>query len=82
MELKETLLKRRSCRKYKEEKVSDALIEELMIAAMSGPSACKVTDSPLFNIRLIRPTRLFAFTFLFEGKTSFNSGYLGAKIEN
>lgn len=40
MELKEALLKRRSCRKYKEEKVSDALIEELMIAAMSGPSAC------------------------------------------
>ena len=40
MELKEALLKRRSCRKYKDRLVSDELIKELMIAAMSGPSAC------------------------------------------
>lgn len=40
MELKEALLKRRSCRKYLDKKVSDELIKELMIAAMSGPSAC------------------------------------------
>ena len=40
MKLKEALLKRRSCRKYKDRLVSDELIKELMIAAMSGPSAC------------------------------------------
>lgn len=40
MELKEVLLKRRSIRKFTEEPVSEAMIEELMHAAMSGPSAC------------------------------------------
>ena len=40
MELKEVLLKRRSIRKFKEDKISDEIIHELMIAAMSGPSAC------------------------------------------
>ena len=40
MELKEALLKRRSCRKYLDKKVEEELIEELMVAAMSGPSAC------------------------------------------
>lgn len=40
MELKEVLLKRRSVRKFTEEPVSDAMIEELLHAAMSGPSAC------------------------------------------
>lgn len=40
MELKETLLKRRSCRKYLNKKIEEELINELMIAAMSGPSAC------------------------------------------
>ena len=39
MELKDALLKRRSCRKYTEELVSDEDINELMHAAMSGPSA-------------------------------------------
>ena len=39
MELKEALLKRRSCRKYTDEQVSDEDINELMHAAMSGPSA-------------------------------------------
>ena len=40
MELKEVLLKRRSVRKFKEEPVSDEMINELLHAAMSGPSAC------------------------------------------
>ena len=40
MEVKEALLKRRSIRKFKEDKISDEIIEELLIAAMSGPSAC------------------------------------------
>ena len=40
MELKEALLKRRSIRKFTEEPVSQEMIEELLHAAMSGPSAC------------------------------------------
>ena len=40
MELKEVLLKRRSVRKFTEEPVSDEMVEELLHAAMSGPSAC------------------------------------------
>lgn len=40
MEVKEALLKRRSVRKFTEEPVSDEMIEELLHAAMSGPSAC------------------------------------------
>ena len=40
MELKEVLLKRRSIRKFTEEPVSGQMIEELLHAAMSGPSAC------------------------------------------
>ena len=40
MELKEALLKRRSVRKFTEEAVSEEMIQELLRAAMSGPSAC------------------------------------------
>ena len=40
MELKEVLLKRRSIRKFTDKKVSDDIIEELLHAGMSGPSAC------------------------------------------
>jgi nitroreductase len=40
MELKEVLLKRRSIRKFKDTKISDEIISELLHAAMSGPSAC------------------------------------------
>ena len=40
MEVKEALLKRRSVRKFTEEAVSEEMIEELLRAAMSGPSAC------------------------------------------
>lgn len=41
MELKEALAKRRSVRKYTDEPVSLDDIEELLHAAMSGPSACR-----------------------------------------
>ena len=40
MEVKNALLKRRSIRKYLDKEVSDEIIEELLHAAMSGPSAC------------------------------------------
>ena len=40
MELKDVLLRRRSVRRFTEEPVSDEHINELMHAAMSGPSAC------------------------------------------
>ena len=40
MELKEALLKRRSVRKFTNDRVSDEAISELLHAAMSGPSAC------------------------------------------
>ncbi|MCF0112019.1 MAG: nitroreductase family protein [Erysipelotrichaceae bacterium] len=40
MEVKEALLKRRSVRKFKETVVPEEYIEELLHAAMAGPSAC------------------------------------------
>ena len=40
MELKEVLQNRRSVRRFTEESVCDEHIEELLQAAMSGPSAC------------------------------------------
>ena len=40
MEVKDALLKRRSIRKFKDEPISQEIIEELLIAAMSAPSAC------------------------------------------
>lgn len=40
MELKDVLLNRRSVRKFTEESVCREHIDELLIAAMSGPSAC------------------------------------------
>ncbi|MGN1398423.1 MAG: nitroreductase family protein [Erysipelotrichaceae bacterium] len=40
MELFETLLKRRSCRKYLATEVSDQLIDQILHGAMSAPSAC------------------------------------------
>ena len=39
MEVKDALLKRRSIRKFTEEEVSEEVINELLIAGMSGPSA-------------------------------------------
>ena len=40
MELKEALRKRRSVRKFTDQPVPEAYIDEMMHAAMSGPSAC------------------------------------------
>lgn len=40
MEVKEALQKRRSVRKFTEEAVPEELVEALLHAAMSGPSAC------------------------------------------
>ena len=40
MELKEALLKRRSVRKFTDREVPQEYIDELLHAAMSGPSAC------------------------------------------
>lgn len=40
MELKEVLRTRRSVRKFKEEPLSEEIIQELLRAAMSAPSAC------------------------------------------
>jgi nitroreductase len=51
MELKEALLKRRSVRKFTDEVVSDELIEELLHAAMSGPSACNKTPWEFYVVR-------------------------------
>lgn len=42
MELKDVLLKRRSVRKFTEEPISKEHINELLHAAMSGPSACNM----------------------------------------
>lgn len=50
MELKEALQKRRSIRKFKPDKVSDEQINELLHAAMSGPSACNKTPWEFFVI--------------------------------
>ena len=51
MELKEVLLKRRSVRKFTEENVSDEQINELLHAAMSGPSACNKTPWEFYIVR-------------------------------
>ena len=51
MELKEALLKRRSVRKFTDERVSDEQIDELLHAAMSGPSACNRTPWEFYVIR-------------------------------
>ncbi len=43
MDFKELLLKRRSVRKFTDEPVSKECIDEMLHAAMSGPSACNRT---------------------------------------
>ena len=40
MELKQALLKRRSCRSFLDKEIDKTIIKELMEAAMSGTSAC------------------------------------------
>ena len=51
MELKEVLLKRRSVRKFNDTPVPDEYIEELLHAAMSGPSACNKTPWEFYVVR-------------------------------
>lgn len=50
MELKDVLLKRRSVRKFTDQIVSDEVIDELLHAAMSGPSACNRCPWEFFAI--------------------------------
>ena len=50
MELKDVLIKRRSVRKFTDEKVSEEQIEELLLSAMSGPSACNRTPWEFFVV--------------------------------
>ena len=54
MELKEALLKRRSVRKFTDEPVSKEMIDELLHAAMSGPSACNKKPWQFYVIRRIK----------------------------
>ena len=51
MELKEALLRRRSVRKYKDMPVTDEQINELLHAAMSGPSACNKTPWEFYVVK-------------------------------
>ncbi|MDO4478684.1 MAG: nitroreductase family protein [Lachnospiraceae bacterium] len=51
MELKEVLLKRRSVRKFSDQDVSREFIDELLHAAMSGPSACNATPWEFYVIK-------------------------------
>jgi len=51
MELKEILLKRRSVRKFLNTPVSEEQIEELLHAAMSGPSACNKKPWEFYVVR-------------------------------
>ena len=50
MEVKEALLRRRSIRKFSSESVPEEMINELLHAAMSGPSACNRTPWEFFVI--------------------------------
>lgn len=51
MELREALLKRRSVRKFTNQVVSDEYIDELLHAAMSGPSACNKTPWDFYVVK-------------------------------
>ena len=51
MELKEALLKRRSVRKFTDEPVSEEMIQQLLHAAMSGPSACNMRPWEFYVVR-------------------------------
>ena len=66
MELKEALLKRRSIRKFTDELVSKEIIEELLHAGMSGPSACNRQPWEFFVVTneelLVKMRRTSRFT--------------------
>ncbi len=51
MELKDAMLKRRSIRKFTDEKISDEDILEILHSAMSGPSACNRMPWEFYIIR-------------------------------
>lgn len=51
MDVKEALLKRRSIRKFKDEVIPKELIEELIQAGMSAPSACNKQTWEFFVIQ-------------------------------
>lgn len=51
MELKDVLLNRRSIRKFTDKEISDDIINELMIAAMSAPSACNRQPWEFYIVR-------------------------------
>lgn len=66
MELKDVLLKRRSIRKFKTDKISDEIVLELLHAGMSGPSACNRQPWEFYVIRneemLVKIRRTSRFT--------------------
>lgn len=51
MELSEVLLKRRSIRRFEEKAVSDDVIQKLLHAGMSGPSACNRTPWEFYVVK-------------------------------
>lgn len=51
MELKDVLLKRRSVRKFLDTPIPDEYIDELLHAAMSGPSACNKTPWEFYVVK-------------------------------
>lgn len=64
MDLKEVLKKRRSIRKFTDDSISDELIDELLHAGMSGPSACNrqpwefyVIKNPEMLVKIRRTSR-------------------------
>ena len=66
MELKDVLLKRRSIRKFTDQKISDEIINELLHAGMSGPSACNRQPWEFYVIKneemLVKIRRTSRFT--------------------
>ena len=64
VDLKEVLKKRRSIRKFTDDSISDELIDELLHAGMSGPSACNrqpwefyVIKNPEMLVKIRRTSR-------------------------
>ena len=66
VDLKEVLKKRRSIRKFTDDSISDELIDELLHAGMSGPSACNRQPWEFYVIRnpeiLVKIRRTSRFT--------------------
>ena len=79
MELKEVLLKRRSIRKFKEDEISEDIINELMVAAMSGPSACNKKPWEFYVITNKDNTR-YKHCFLLQLKKDEKLSVLGVFV--